>query len=133
MNTVDILNKNGIRPSITRLSIYSYLIQHPKHPTVEEIFEALLPDIPTLSKTTVYNTIKLLADNDLVKLITIDGQQVRADADAKMHGHFYCNTCKKVYDFPIDNIIANEISDFEIKTKDVYYSGTCKKCLEKNK
>ena len=63
-NTVAIntLVKYGIHPSVQRIAIMDYLIKHRTHPTVDEVYTALSDEIPTLSKTTVYNTLKLFAE-----------------------------------------------------------------------
>ena len=53
-----ILADAGIRPSIQRIAVYGYLCEHPVHPDVETVYDALNPIYPTLSKTTVYNTLK---------------------------------------------------------------------------
>ena len=44
------------------------------HPTVDEIYQALVDHIPTLSKTTVYNTLRLLMEHGVVRMLTIDGK-----------------------------------------------------------
>jgi Fur family transcriptional regulator, peroxide stress response regulator len=51
-------NKN-IRPSIQRIKIFEYLIKNLCHPTVDQIFKDLQSEIPTISKTTIYNTLDL--------------------------------------------------------------------------
>ena len=49
----------GIKPSLQRLAVMKYLMQYHTHPTVDEIYAALHSSIPTLSKTTIYNTLSL--------------------------------------------------------------------------
>ena len=61
MDVVKRLQNHNIKPSVQRIAIMNYLIEHRTHPTVDEIYTALSPSIPTLSKTTVYNTLKLLS------------------------------------------------------------------------
>ena len=56
MDVVKRLQNHNIKPSVQRIAIMNYLIEHRTHPTVDEIYTALSPSIPTLSKTTVYNT-----------------------------------------------------------------------------
>jgi len=46
----------GVHPSYHRLKILEYLMNHRTHPTVERIPKELSKEIPTLSKTTIYNT-----------------------------------------------------------------------------
>ena len=62
MDVVKRLQNHNIKPSVQRIAIMNYLIEHRTHPTVDEIYTALSPSIPTLSKTTVYNTLKLLSE-----------------------------------------------------------------------
>ena len=50
------LKSHEIKPSFQRMRIFEYLITHRNHPTVEMIYKSLVKEIPTLSKTTVYNT-----------------------------------------------------------------------------
>ena len=60
MNTVqgtrEYLLKYNIKPSMQRIAIMDYLMVHRVHPTADEIYNALYPTMPTLSKTTIYNT-----------------------------------------------------------------------------
>jgi len=56
------LNAVGIRPSVQRVAVYAYLCEHPVHPTVETVYSALSSDYPTLSKTTIYNTLRLFEE-----------------------------------------------------------------------
>ena len=56
------LSAHNIKPSLQRLAIYSYLLEKKNHPTVDMIYSDLHPSMPTLSKTTVYNTLKLFIE-----------------------------------------------------------------------
>ena len=47
------LMEKGIRPSLQRIAIMDWLINHPTHPTIEDVYKGLADSIPTLSKTTV--------------------------------------------------------------------------------
>ena len=85
IDTVQLLSKNGIRPSIQRLAVYRYLAENDIHPTADALYLALAPSIPTLSKTTVYNTLKLLEKKHLVRSIAIENDELRYDADISDH------------------------------------------------
>ena len=62
---INCLKKSGVKPSLQRIAILDYLLSHATHPAVDEIYETLVKDIPTLSRTTVYNTLHLFAENGL--------------------------------------------------------------------
>ena len=69
--TASILKDHGIRPSLQRVCVYRYLRGVKTHPTVDEIYSALLPEYPSLSRTTVYNTLELLITSINVRAIHI--------------------------------------------------------------
>ncbi len=125
----DILVQKGIRPSVTRIKILEYLRSVCSHPTVSEVYYALIDEIPTLSLTTVYNTLKLFAEKDIVKVLTIDGTQIRYDGCTDFHGHFMCSECGTVYDFEVSRAREKGLENFKISTKEVFYSGVCDRCL----
>ena len=62
-----------------RIAIMDYLMVHRVHPTADEIYNALYPTMPTLSKTTIYNTMKLFTEQGAVKALVIDEKNVRFD------------------------------------------------------
>ena len=51
MNVYEYLLSYNIKPSVQRLAIMDYLLNHKTHPSIDEIYMALVKDIPTLSKT----------------------------------------------------------------------------------
>ena len=52
------LKKNNIRLTHQRLKVLEYLSNSKNHPTVEQIYNALKKEVPSLSKTTIYNTLR---------------------------------------------------------------------------
>lgn len=132
MTSADILLNHSIKPSVLRVMIYDYLKSHRTHPTADDIYSHLLKDAPTLSKTTVYNTLKLFVDKKVARTVTIDGFQTRYDGYIDDHGHFRCNHCHKLFDFEISEISDSNLEGFRFDTKDVYYTGVCKNCIQKN-
>ncbi|MCI1647044.1 MAG: transcriptional repressor [Bacteroides sp.] len=135
MNVIEHLQEHSIKPSVQRIAIMQYLIEHRTHPTVEEIYSTLLPTIPTLSKTTVYNTLKLLSEHGAAQTLTIDERNTCYDADTSPHAHFLCKHCGKVYDLPIQNdakqVEEMSINGHEIQEIHYYYKGICKECKNK--
>lgn len=129
------LKNRNINLTYQRLKVLEYLTQNRTHPTVEQIFTDLHKEIYTLSKTTVYNTLRVLADAGIVRVITIEDNETRYDIDVKNHGHFKCESCEKIYDFSIDMkmLHSDDLQNFKIKEKNVYFKGICFNCLQKNK
>ena len=132
----DKLVECGLRPSMQRIEIMKYLLSHPFHPTVEDVFAGLEPEMPTLSKTTVYNTLRLFSEKNAAQMITIDEHRVCYDGDTNTHVHFYCTKCGKItdmYDENVPHLKTHEINGCLINNVQVYYKGICKECREKEK
>lgn len=125
-----LLSEKDIRPSHQRIKILEFLMDNKIHPTVDMIYNELHDEIPTLSKTTVYNTLNLFNDANLVMALTIDDNEARYDIVTENHGHFICKECNEIYDFPIDmnSLVGNQLNGFIIHEKHVYFNGICSKC-----
>lgn len=123
------LSKHGIKPSEQRLLIYDYLYKHHNHPTADNIYMALAPTIKTLSKTTVYNTLKLFISKGVATIVNIEDNEVRYDADTSIHGHFKCKNCGGLFDFTVVNEIQTKgLDDFQIDEYHLNLKGYCKVC-----
>lgn len=128
------LKSCGVRPSLQRLAIYKYVAEHPTHPTADEIYEALKGQIPTLSKTTVYNTMKLFVESGVVDEVFIDRTSERFDGNTQLHAHFMCERCGCIYDSEISDssAVAGYVPEgAHLRTTQLLYYGTCANCLNK--
>ena len=137
MNVYEYLLSYNIKPSVQRIAIMDYLLKHHTHPCIDEIYLALCKDIPTLSKTTVYNTLELFIEHGAARMLTIDERNACFDGDTSMHAHFQCKTCGKIYGIPMKT--ESEEADllhkdgFQIEEIHHYYKGIYPECLnEKN-
>jgi len=134
MNTTQTIQEKlqevGIRPSVQRMAVMDFLMKNPIHPTIDMIYSELHKEIPTLSKTTVYNAVKTLSENGAIKTIFIDEKNLRYDADTGKHAHFKCNICGDVIDLPIKNLQIDMENDQNlfITESHLYYKGYCEKC-----
>ena len=131
MTAQEHLEKYDIRPSVQRLAVMNYLMSHATHPTVEEIYADLRQEIPTLSKTTIYNTLELLVSKRAVNEITIEGSKAHYDGFTHPHAHFYCRECGKIYDVPCDESAFDAlkpVDGFKIDSTHLYYTGVCPNC-----
>ena len=136
MTTANYLLTYSIKPSVQRIAIMNYLKEHKTHPTVDEIFNALSPSIPTLSKTTVYNTLKLFSEMGAALCLNIEEKNARFDGDVSAHAHFICLGCGCIYDIftdQLESVAVKDIGELEIVQTHVYYKGYCKKCNENRK
>jgi len=125
------LEKAGIKASFQRIAILNFLINSPIHPTVDTIFNSLYPLIPTLSKTTVYNTLKLLEENGIIRSLLIDEKNIRYDANLCPHAHFKCKKCGSVSDVNLNPFDPKEVekqNSFIITSSEIHLQGYCENC-----
>ncbi len=130
-----LLEEKGIKPTYQRLKILEYLSNNlNNHPTVEMVYEKLLNDIPTLSLTTVYNTLNNFLEKRLVFGVTITGTEVRYDFNTGYHHHFLCKECGQIIDIDLKCAYAEGekgiISGHRIDEIHGYFKGICKDCSE---
>lgn len=136
MNAKSFLVENGVKLSVQRIALMEYLLKNRTHPTVEEMFCALSPKIPTLSRTTVYNTMKLFVKHGVASMINIEEKSIRFDLKSHPHGHFFCNECNQLFDFElkenmIDSVAANlALAGCDIESTQINCRGICNKCKQ---
>ena len=125
----------GIRPSLQRLAIMDYLITHPIHPTIDDVYKGLCDKVPTLSRTTVYNTLRMMSEKKAAQMITIDEHRVCYDGNTNPHVHFYCKKCGRVLDFMDEHAPQlhkdKKINGHLVQEMQLYYKGICADCLAK--
>ena len=129
-----ILKENGIKPTYQRLKILDFMSQNAKnHPTVELIYAELAKEIPTMSLTTVYNTLSTFMEKKLVCGVTITGTEVRYDINTESHHHFLCKKCSQIKDVDVPCSLSgqkgNLIDGHKIEEIHGYFKGTCRDCL----
>jgi len=128
----ELFKRKGISPSYTRMRIYYYLENSKSHPTVDTIYTELIEELPTLSKTTVYNVLKLFIEKKLVNEVNIGANEKRYELVINKHSHFICQVCSKIYDIPYvcGEIEHKVIKGFEITDQEVNLKGVCPSCKQ---
>lgn len=131
----NILIEKGIKPTYHRLKILKYIYKNiVSHPNVEVIYDALKDDIPTISMTTIYNTLNAFLKKGLVSSVIITGTEMRYDYNTSHHHHFLCRKCGKIFDIDIEcPYVTDErssISGHGIEELHGYFKGICKNCME---
>lgn len=126
------LEESGIRPSSQRILMLQYLEESKSHPTADKIYVDLSKRLPSISKATVYNNLKLFLNNGIIKEVNIDNSEIHYEMMMDNHAHFVCRKCKKVEDLEISNINIDlsYISDYEIESQDIFLRGLCNECKD---
>ncbi|MCP3933215.1 MAG: transcriptional repressor [Bacteroidetes bacterium] len=115
----DKISAYNLKCTSQRLSIYDMLLTL-DHPTVEDIYEAIKTDNPSISLSTVYNTLESFVVHDLIWKIKIPNGKMRYDARKEQHCHLYDRESTKLIDYFDDelmSIINNHLIKKNIKIK----------------
>lgn len=130
---VKILKENNLKVTPQRLIVLKYLGEHCTHPTTEDIYSNLKTNNPSLSKTTVYNSLEALKRHGIIQSITISGFELRYDFKEKMHHHFLCKKCGRITDIDVEcpNLGKMLECGHDIEEVHGYFKGICKNCVNK--
>lgn len=131
---VVILSQKGIQPSVQRLKILEALISERNHPNATMLYEKLLEEMPTISKTTIYNTLSAFVDKGLVSQLTITPEEVRYDGETRPHHHLLCRQCGAIFDVEVRCDVAArlEIDGHKVDEVHGYFRGICRDCRSKD-
>lgn len=127
------LNKASLKQTVQREEILKYILADKIHPTADMIYKNIVKIIPHISRTTVYNNLKALEKANIIKAITITGEdETRYDAVVEPHHHFVCEKCGKIYDIDIccNNFLKKNIEGHSINSVYAYFKGICKECTK---
>ena len=129
---VKLLKDKNIKVTPQRLIVLKYLGEHYTHPTTEKIYSDLKTNNPSLSKTTVYNSLETLEKHGIIQSITISGSELRYDFKHEMHHHFLCKKCGKIVDIDIECPNVERMSSYGYKVEEIhgYIKGICRDCLK---
>lgn len=121
-----------VKHSRQRDAIMENLCSRFDHPTAEDIYFSLKPEMPALSLATVYrNLAQLESDGKILRIES--GTTKRFDGNTNLHYHLSCLGCGGVYDVFMDNDCglcqkATEVFDGKIVSHSVLFTGYCSSC-----
>ena len=102
------------------------------HHTAEEIFELAKGRLPTISRATVYNNLKALEEEQIIRRISGEDSVARYDSSYIPHGHLFCSGCGNIFDFTIPDFDEqlSESSGAVVDSYELKLRGLCPTCRE---
>ncbi len=144
----EMLKEKGLKVTNQRLLVLQVLAEHgDEHMTAEDIFELVKEDCPEIGLATIYRTVQLLLDMQLVDRIMLDDGCVRYEIGDFLdeqegrrhhHHHLICMECGNVSAFRddlLDDLEAyiEKKTGFQVTDHELKFYGVCRKCRkEKN-
>ena len=121
------LKKKGYKLTPQRRSIVDVIIENEgKHLTAEEIYDEVKKKCPEIGLATVYRTILLLEELNIISRLIHSNETHR-------HHHLICNVCNKVLEVKDDLLDDLEIDiekeyKFKILDHSLKFYGLCEEC-----
>src|SRR5436853_5322032 len=125
------LEGSGLRCTPQRYAVMACLLEHHRHPTAAEIFEAVNRVDPRTSRATTYNNLRDLVKAGLVREVAVEGRAARFDAKALRHHHFICDRCGSVEDlewYDVPTPAADSIGKRILRECELILRGLCGAC-----
>ena len=94
----DVLRSRGLRATGPRVAILEALRSDRRHPTPEQIFTSLREGHPSLSLSTVYQTLEAFLEAGLCRRVNSGDGRLRVDGTSHDHDHAVCRRCGTVFD-----------------------------------
>jgi Fur family peroxide stress response transcriptional regulator len=96
--TVERLRHVGLKATGPRIMLLAALEEDRSHPTAEQLYETLRAHYPSLSLSTVYQTLDVFIRTGLCRRVSDAGNRLRVDGTPHDHDHAICHACNTIFD-----------------------------------
>lgn len=125
------LREEGFRITPQRLAIVDYVLNTEEHPSADRVYHVVKKKYPMVSLSTVYKTLDLLKQKQLVRQIEIGGES-RFDGHIDEHINLICMKCGNIEDIDEDlkeiQARAAKKSKYQIVKSSFELFGYCGNC-----
>jgi Fur family peroxide stress response transcriptional regulator len=129
------LRDNGHKITPQRMAIVKILAKSDGHPSVENIYDQIKRNFPTMSLATVYRNIVLIKSlGEVLELGFPDGSNRYDGNKPYPHPHVICIECKKILDPDLESLdeMKKEVAletNFKILNHRLDFFGICSNCM----
>ena len=121
------------RQTVQRQIILDALTKLGTHPSIDQLYAEINKEHLSISKTTVYRNLRQLAENGLIRQVSLPDGLERYDERVDHHYHFQCKNCDCILDVDIEyiegiNDAVQGIYGVQIDEHEVIFSGFCQNC-----
>jgi Fur family peroxide stress response transcriptional regulator len=132
------LRKKGYKATTQRIAICGLALSSREHRTAREIYREVKTLHPTVSLATVYNTLQVLRELNLVQELAFPQGESKFDSNLTPHVNVVCLRCgtvRDVNDRAVQDVVARVASRtrFAVAKQRFDIYGTCEKCARRTK
>jgi Fur family transcriptional regulator, peroxide stress response regulator len=103
------LADSGLRSTPQREVVYDVLLKKRDHPTADEVFARVRPELPGISLATVYNCLETLVACDLVRAVNIERGATRYCPNLRPHAHFHDVQTGRTHDIDLPADVLEKV------------------------
>jgi len=137
---VERLKKVGLKATPQRLSLLQEL-DRKTHPTIDELYQNIKKDHPSISLATVYKNLNMLKEEGLVLEIPplTSSEKARYDIYVEPHIHVVCPICNKIEDYYLKDAVEKcadllkNVTYKDVEGLTVTVMSVCEECRVKRK
>jgi Fur family ferric uptake transcriptional regulator len=128
-----VLRDHGLQVTAQRLAVLRAVSAHP-HSTPNDVAEVVREQIGAISRQSVYDTLTVLAEHDIIRRIQPAGSPTRYEGRVgDNHHHLVCRNCDRLVD--VDCAVGDapcltpaHDAQFDLHEAEVIYWGICPDC-----
>ena len=134
---IPLLKEKGFKITPQRLEICNIVFKSSIHPTADYVYREVTKIYPSISQATVYNTLNLLVNLEILTELPFTNTHTRYDTNTGVHINIVCKNCGRITDYESDNInelynnLIKDLGDIEGQRFDIY--RTCENCLNEKR
>lgn len=127
------LRDSDLQVTAQRLAVIRAVTAHP-HSTANEVAELVREDIGAISRQSVYDTLTVLTERDIIRRVQPAGSAARYEGRVgDNHHHLVCRRCDRLLDVDcavgeMPCLVPVDSGDFIVDEAEVTYWGICPTC-----
>jgi Fur family peroxide stress response transcriptional regulator len=131
-SAIEALRSKGYKATPQRVAICRIVLNSRDHPSAKQVYDEVKKIHPTVSLATVYKTLAVLKDLNLIQEFNLPQGQARFDSYMKPHINLICLQCGSITDLDDNSMIeiTRKVAAAKFKPKgqriDIF--GICRKC-----
>jgi len=131
---IEAFRSKGYKATPQRIAIAQSVLKSKEHPSAEIVYEEVKRYHPTLSLSTVYNTLHILRDMNMVNELAFN-DSIRYDPNTRLHINLVCDRCGKIIDLEdpgLEEILGrvSKKKGFIVKGNRLVVYGICRSCVK---
>jgi Fur family peroxide stress response transcriptional regulator len=130
---ISAFRSKGFKATSQRIAICRSVLSSREHPTAQRIYEDVKKVHPTVSLATVYKTLRVLGELNIVQELSLKQGDTRFDPYVDPHLNLICEKCGNIRD--VDNEQLRDViqkvtkqTKFSLSGQHFVLYGLCERC-----